>query len=280
MLEYKTGGLQGMERKGFCSNYLADANIGASIMLYFKESTFHLPPNLLHQIVRRPILMIGAGSGIAPFRGFWQQVVVDSVDESKRDNFVELLAKLKIGDQTIDAPFETTSALTGTTCMTMFFGCRDHESNLLESETKMFPSIIKRFNAFSREQNLPKQYVSDAMKREHQLIYDALVEKNGIIYVCGKITMADTVFKTLVSIVAEQLIEQQVVTNKESANVTAEDFINSLIDDGRYHQDIFGTEDVRLLCFVRNNLEIVKMRGRYELIIISVVIFQNMAAYF
>ena len=56
--------------------------------------------------------------------------------------------------------------------------------------------------------------------------------------------MADTVFKTLVSIIAEQHVEQQLVTSKESANVTAEDFINSLIDDGRYHQDIFGTEDV------------------------------------
>ena len=244
VLEYKTGGLHGIERKGFCSNHLADADIGESIMLYFKESTFHLPPNLLHQTVRRPILMIGAGSGIAPFRGFWQQVVFDSFEESKRNDLFDQIRKMNLGSQSIDAPFETIPESSGTTCMTMFFGCRDQESNLLEKETEMFPSIIKRFNAFSREQNLPKQYVSDAMKNEHHLIYDALVEKNGLIYVCGKITMADTVFKTLVSIIAEQLVEQQLVTSKESANVTAEDFINSLIDDGRYHQDIFGTEDV------------------------------------
>ena len=89
VLEYKTGGLHGIERKGFCSNHLADADIGESIMLYFKESTFHLPPNLLHQTVRRPILMIGAGSGIAPFRGFWQQVVFDSFEESKRNDLFE-----------------------------------------------------------------------------------------------------------------------------------------------------------------------------------------------
>ena len=82
------------------------------------------------------------------------------------------------------------------------------------------------------------------MKKEHHLIYNALVEQNGLIYVCGKIAMADTVFKTLVSIISEELIEQHVINHSESANVTAEDFINSLIDDGRYHQDIFGTEDV------------------------------------
>ena len=91
VLEYKSCGLQGIERKGFCSNHLADIEIGTSIMLYFKESTFHLPPNLLHQAVRRPILMIGAGSGIAPFRGFWQQVVVDSLGASNHEDFVEIL---------------------------------------------------------------------------------------------------------------------------------------------------------------------------------------------
>ena len=244
MLEYKTEGLQGMDRKGFCSNYLADADVGESIMLYFKESSFHLPPNLLHQAVRRPILMVGAGSGIAPFRGFWQQVMVDSLGDLEREKSIEQLSKIKIGDQTSNISFEKMPTSSDTTCMTMFFGCRDQESNLLKYETNMFSNIIRRFNAFSREHNLPKQYVSDVMKKEYQLIYDALVEKNGLIYVCGKITMADTVFKTLVSIIAEQLVEQQVVDNRESANVTAEDFINSLIDDGRYHQDIFGTEDV------------------------------------
>ena len=244
VLEYKSSGLQGIERKGFCSNHLADVEIGTSIMLYFKESTFHLPPNLLNQAVRRPILMVGAGSGIAPFRGFWQQVVVDSLGVSNHEDFVERLENLKLDHRTIDTSFEKLHEKSDTTCMTMFFGCRDQESNLLASETNVFTNVMKRFNTFSREQNLPKQYVSDIMKEEHHLIYDALVEKNGLIFVCGKITMADTVFKTLVSIIAEQLVDQHVVNNKESANVTAEDFINSLIDDGRYHQDIFGTEDV------------------------------------
>ena len=128
--------------------------------------------------------------------------------------------------------------------MTMFFGCRDKGCNLLEQETTFYSDILTRFNAFSRDPNCPKQYVSDVMKKEHHLIYNSLVEQNGLIYVCGKIAMADTVFKTLVSIIAEQLLEQHVLETAESANVTAEDFINSLIDDGRYHQDIFGNEDV------------------------------------
>ena len=156
VLEYKTGGLHGIERKGFCSNHLADADVCESIMLYFKEFTFHLPPNLLHQTVRRPILMIGAGSGIAPFRGFWQQVVYDSLEESKRNGLFEQIRKMNLGTQPVDVPFETIPESSCTACMTMFFGCRDQESNLLETETEMFPSIIKRSTAFSREQTLPK----------------------------------------------------------------------------------------------------------------------------
>ena len=241
VLEYKTEGLQSIKRKGFCSNYLADADIGESILLYLKESSFHLPPNLLHQKIRRPILMIGAGSGIAPFRGFWQQLMLDSLQNYTPEEIVQSLEALELNDPMTNVISNVGSA---TKTMTMFFGCRDKGCNLLEHETNMFSNLMTRFNAFSREANCPKQYVSDVMKKEHHLIYNALVEQNGLIYVCGKIAMADTVFKTLVSIIAEQLIEQRVLENSESANVTAEDFINSLIDDGRYHQDIFGTEDV------------------------------------
>ena len=243
VLEYKTDGLQALKRKGFCSNHLADLEVGDDVSLYLKESSFHLPPNLLNQTTR-PILMIGAGSGIAPFRGFWQQVLIDSIDDHKKEDIIQRLEDLDLCNKPHEVTLDQLSGQPIKTSMTMFFGCRDKKCNLLEYETSIYLNMVKRFNAFSRETVCPKQYVSDIMKKEHQLIYEALVEQNGIIYVCGKIAMANTVFKTLVSIIAEQLLEQQVAQHSESANVTADDFINSLIDDGRYHQDIFGTDDV------------------------------------
>ena len=77
VLDYKTQGIQPINRKGFCSNYLADSEVGEPVLLYLKESSFHLPPSLAAQSTR-PILMIGAGAGIAPFRGFWQKVMMDT----------------------------------------------------------------------------------------------------------------------------------------------------------------------------------------------------------
>ena len=244
VLEYKTQGIQPINRKGFCSNYLADSEVGEPVLLYLKESSFHLPPSLAAQSTR-PILMIGAGAGIAPFRGFWQKVMMDTQDSSMQKDVIERLASLELKDDDSQNVFpEEAFGNANITSMAMFFGCRDKNCNLLEYETNLYKNVITRFNAFSREANLPKQYVSDIMKEEHNLIYDALVERNGLIYVCGKIALANVVFKTLVFIIAQQLIEQNVVEDPESANVTAEDFINSLIDDGRYHQDIFGTDDV------------------------------------
>ena len=243
VLEYKTQGIQPINRKGFCSNYLADSEVGEPVLLYLKESSFHLPPSLAAQSAR-PILMIGAGAGIAPFRGFWQKVMMDTQDSSMQKDVIEHLASLELKGDLQNVFPEEAFRDANITSMAMFFGCRDKNCNLLEYETNLYKNVITRFNAFSREANLPKQYVSDIMKEEHNLIYDALVERNGLIYVCGKIALANVVFKTLVFIIAQQLIEQNVVEDPESANVTAEDFINSLIDDGRYHQDIFGTDDV------------------------------------
>jgi nitric-oxide synthase len=251
VLEYETKGFQAIKRKGFCSNYLSDIDIGESIFFYIKESSFHLPPNLLHQKMIRPILMIGTGSGIAPFRGFWQQMMVDSLKtkyerllSKKYDDIVQKIGTLELSDHMANIVSNEESKNSGTTTITMFFGCRDKGCNLLEHETNVYSEIMTRFDAFSREPNCPKQYVSDVMRKEHHLIYNALVEQNGLIYVCGKTAMADTVFKTLVSIIAEQLIEKHIIEHSESANETAEVFTNTLIDDGRYYQDIFGSEDV------------------------------------
>ena len=245
VLEYKTDGMQGVKRKGFCSNYLADANIGASIVLFLKPSNFHLPSTPTNG---QPILLIGAGAGIAPFRGFWQQLMLNSIKESNEMEVVQQMEMLGFNDakaqDTASEGFDEYSETIKEKVVTLFFGCRNKQCNLLEDETKVYSKIMSRLNAFSRESNLPKQYVSDVMQKAHQSIYHSLVEQNGLVYVCGKISMANSVFKTLVTIVAEQLIQQNVINNPDSANITAEDFINSLIDEGRYHQDIFGADDI------------------------------------
>ena len=84
------------------SNLIADMNIKDDFVLGFiknDNNLFHLPVNS-----SRPIIMVGSGSGIAPFRGFWQQRYRDF--ENGKD----------VG-QTI-----------------LYFGCRKQSMNLFEDE--------------------------------------------------------------------------------------------------------------------------------------------------
>ena len=70
VLNYKIGERQ---IKGVCTNYLAFLNKGNSVPIFIRKSTLRLPNKLL-----TPVIMLGPGTGLAPFRGFlherlWQK---------------------------------------------------------------------------------------------------------------------------------------------------------------------------------------------------------------
>ena len=86
------------------SSLIADMKIKSDFVLgYIKNNNnlFHLPVNS-----SQPLIMIGAGSGIAPFRGFWQQWFND---------------------------FENGEELGKTV---LYFGCRKPSMNLFDEEIK------------------------------------------------------------------------------------------------------------------------------------------------
>ena len=60
---------QGVPRRGVCSTYLADRSPGDRIAVYVRPSSNFRPPSDPHT----PMIMIGPGTGIAPFRGFLQE---------------------------------------------------------------------------------------------------------------------------------------------------------------------------------------------------------------
>jgi len=99
------------------------------LFVYFAHCSavgFHLPSD-----TSRPIIMVGPGTGIAPFRGFWQQRKVDSVNTTKGT-----LGK-----------------------MTLFFGCRTKEMILYRSELEEMKQgnvLSDIFLALSREPSIKK----------------------------------------------------------------------------------------------------------------------------
>jgi cytochrome P450/NADPH-cytochrome P450 reductase len=139
--------------KGICSNYLAGRRTGETIHATVRETKagFRLPddPSV-------PIIMVGPGTGLAPFRGFLQE-----------------RAALKAKGASLGPAM-------------LFFGCRHPgQDYLYADELKAFAAdgIAELHTAFSRSEG-PKTYVQNLVSAERDGVW-SLIAKGAIIYVCG-----------------------------------------------------------------------------------------------
>jgi cytochrome P450/NADPH-cytochrome P450 reductase len=159
--------------KGVCSNYLARRRAGDTIHATLRETKagFRLPADSTV-----PIIMIGPGTGLAPFRGFLQE-----------------RAALKAKGATLGPAM-------------LFFGCRHPEQDYLYAdELKAFAAdgITQLYTAFSRGDG-SKTYVQNLIAAEKDRVW-ALIEAGAIVYVCGDGSkMEPGVKATLVSIYREK----------------------------------------------------------------------------
>jgi cytochrome P450/NADPH-cytochrome P450 reductase len=139
--------------KGICSNYLASRRAGDTVHATVRETKagFRLPddPSV-------PIIMIGPGTGLAPFRGFLQE-----------------RATRKAGGASLGPAM-------------LFFGCRHPEQDFLYAdELKAFAAdgIVELHTAFSRADG-PKTYVQHMVAAQKDRVW-SLIEQGAITYVCG-----------------------------------------------------------------------------------------------
>ncbi|XP_015839062.1 nitric oxide synthase, salivary gland isoform X3 [Tribolium castaneum] len=197
---YRTQDGEGPVHYGVCSNYLQDVPVGQEVCFFVRTApNFHLPSDPI-----TPIILVGPGTGIAPFRAFWQH------------RLAQVLAGKKVGK------------------IWLFFGCRTNDLDLYKEEKNEMlrrKVLDKVFLALSREPNVPKTYVQNLALKEADEIYRILVLEKGHFYVCGDCTMAEHVYQTLKNIIQKYgaMSEKQ-----------AEEKILSLRDENRYHEDIFG----------------------------------------
>lgn len=197
---YKTQDGKGATHYGVCSNYLQDVPLESDVCVFVRSAPgFHLPTNPM-----LPIILVGPGTGVAPFRAFWQE------------RTMMLKKKKKIGN------------------MWLFFGCRTKDMELYREEKEEMQRIgvfDKVFLALSRETDITKTYVQDLAVREGAEIYRLLVQEKGHFYICGDITMAEHVYQTFKNIIQKY---------GKMSDAEVQSYMLQLRDENRYHEDIFG----------------------------------------
>ncbi len=181
-------------RNGLCSNYLTNMPLNTSVEFYIhKNSEFKLPTS------DKDIIMIGPGTGIAPFRAF--------IEERNA---------------------------TGTSGRTwLFYGDQHFESDFLyQTEIQNYLQLGTLTHvdvSFSRDQ-AEKIYVQHKILKRGKEFYDWLAS-GAHVYVCGaKSPMSDDVENVLIDIIAMH-------GNKNSEQ--AQEYLNELKTEGRYQKDVY-----------------------------------------
>jgi sulfite reductase alpha subunit-like flavoprotein len=168
---------------GACSSFITcRMKAGSTVFAKFRPSAFHLPEKDV------PVIMVGAGAGVAPFRGFWEE--------------------LRRGTQAAPAA--------------LFFGCRHPEQDWLFKE-EMNNAVKKQsagcaalarvqaagpkkpltclFTAFSRPDDASKkEYVQDHVRKSGQSVKHWIQNMKGYVFICGSTAMGNGVLDALAEI--------------------------------------------------------------------------------
>lgn len=174
---------------------------GIHVPVHVRHSNFKLPSD-----PSKPIIMVGPGSGVAPFRGFIQ----------------ERAAQAAAGEKV------------GTTVL--FYGCRrETEDFLYKDEWSTYKSSLgdsfKLFLAFSRQTPGQKVYVQKRLQENADLVNELLTQKANF-YVCGDAAnMAREV-----SVVLGQIIAEKRGVSAEKAEAV----VKSMRSSNQYQEDVWS----------------------------------------
>ena len=187
---------EGRARSGAASSFLADRVEEDGTVRVFVEhnDNFRLPSD-----TTKPIIMVGSGTGVAPFRAFMQQRVAD---EASGKNW-------------------------------LIFGNPHFASDFLyQTEWQQFAKegFLHKYDfAWSRDQE-KKIYVQDKIRENSTALWQWLQE-GAYFHVCGDASkMAKDVEQALLDVIAKE---------GNLSPDEAEDYLNELREEKRYQRDVY-----------------------------------------
>jgi sulfite reductase (NADPH) flavoprotein alpha-component len=186
---------RGRQRKGVCSTFLAERAENVPIPVFPNTSKFRLPED-----GNTPIIMVGPGTGIAPFRAFLQE---RQAVGAKGKNW-------------------------------LFFGSQHQHCNYFyqeELDELKRDGVLTRLDcAWSRDQE-GKSYVQHKMLENAAEIWKWMDSENAQFFVCGDARrMAKDVDAALRTIFQEQGGKSEEQTNE---------YVEKLKSDKRYKRDVY-----------------------------------------
>lgn len=207
VVEYQTPA--GYVNKGVATNYLKKNTLSqregeTKIPICFVQSQFRLPPVMNNKI--DPIIMIGPGTGLAPFRGFLQELKY---------------LREKDGVETSD--------------VILYYGCRHKDQDYLyEEELNEYKNegvLTELRIAFSRDQP-EKVYVTHLLEKNKDETWDIIGNRNGYVFVCGEArSMAKNVLQ-----IFKDLIMEKLKTDEKGADA----YLKKMEHDKRYKADVWS----------------------------------------
>jgi cytochrome P450 / NADPH-cytochrome P450 reductase len=184
--------------KGVCSHYLA----GLTPMLdratvQIRTSSFRLPQKFSSSMV-----LVGAGTGLAPMMGFLQELEIASEQGICTGN------------------------------IHLFFGCRTEADYIYKDRIEEYEAagLLTAHVAFSRSPNHPKMYVQDQIIKAGEQFKDLLLDPTTHYYVCGDAVMAAACQEAAVT----------TLRNHGMSRITAVQHVQNMRLEDRWQTDVWG----------------------------------------
>lgn len=204
---------------GLCSSYLCERlDPSDKPLIFFRESNFHLPDQKM-----TPVIMIGGGSGIAPFLSFLES----------RENY------LKTHDSKTLGP------------AVLYFGCRNTNEYMFRAELQHHLNIgslsrlvvafsdsgvdntgIISESAVGEEIFADKCNITDRVNADTEVHLKSLMQQGAHVYVCGGAGN----FGSAVRHSVEQLVQVSMDLPKDS--LIGRDGVRLLVNEKRYFEDL------------------------------------------